>query len=113
MINNTKNPNLERRQSYRVVYPQDYHPVLLIRNSEYEILDLSETGLRFRLKENQKLPGDLFHAQVKLHDGSTIEVLGRIVRITGEHAAMFLVVKKIPYQFILSEQSFLRQKNEE
>jgi hypothetical protein len=110
---NSNNQNLERRQSYRVIYPQDYHPVLVVRNIEFEILDLSETGLKFKVKENLKLPGDLFHAEVKLHDDKKIEVMGRIIRITGEHAAMFLVVKKIPYQFILSEQAFLRQKNEE
>ncbi len=113
MINNSNKPNLDRRQSYRVMYPQEYHPVLLIRNIEYDVLDLSETGLRFKIKENVKLPGDLFHAVVKLHDEKNIEVLGRIVRITGEHAAMFLVVKKIPYQFILSEQAYLRLKAQE
>jgi len=110
---NSQNQNSERRQSYRVIYPQDYHPSLIIKNNEFEIIDLSETGLKFQVKENLKLPGDLFHAQVKLHDEKLIEVLGRIIRITGEHAAMFLVVKKIPYQFILSEQAFLRQKNAE
>jgi hypothetical protein len=109
---NSKTPSTERRQSYRIIYPQDYRPKLIINNIQFEILDLSETGLRFQLKENLKLPGDLFHAKVKLHDDSCIEILGRIIRITGEHAAMFLVVKKIPYQFILSEQAYLRQKNE-
>jgi c-di-GMP-binding flagellar brake protein YcgR len=109
----SRNPNIERRETYRVTYPQDYHPALIIRDIEFDSLDLSETGLKFKIKENIKLPGDLFHAKVKLHDESSIEVLGRIVRITGEHAAMFLVVKKIPYQFILSEQAYLRLKNEE
>lgn len=111
MINNM-NSNKERRENYRIIYSEEYHPKLLIRKEEYEILDLSETGLRFQIKDSVKLPGDLFHAHVKLHDESTIEVLGRIIRITGEHAAMFLVVKKIPYQFILSEQAYLRRKNE-
>lgn len=112
-MNISRNPNVERRETYRVLYSQDYHPSLIIRDTEFDILDLSETGLRFRIKDNSKLPGDLFHAKVKLHDDASIEVLGRIVRITGEHAAMFLVVKKIPYQFILSEQAYLRLKNEE
>lgn len=112
-MNLSKDPNTERRQSYRVAYVNDYHPAIIIRNVEYSILDLSETGLRFQIKDNQRLPGDLFNAKVKLHDGSEIEITGRIIRITGEHAAMFLVVKKIPYQLILSEQAFLRQKNVE
>jgi hypothetical protein len=107
---NSKTPENDRRQCYRVIYPDDYHPTLLVKNTEFEIMDLSETGLKIRLQENIKLPGDLFHAQVKLHDDISVEVMGRIIRITGEHAAMFLVVKKIPYQFILSEQAFLRQK---
>lgn len=105
--------NDDRRQNYRIIYPEDYHPSLVIRNIEFEIMDLSETGLRFRMKDNVKLPGDLFHAEVKLHNDINVEVLGRIIRISGQHAAMFMVVKKIPYQVILSEQSFLRQMKSE
>jgi hypothetical protein len=106
---NEHNLNSERRENYRVVYSKDYHPSIIIKNIEFDILDLSETGLRFKLKESVKLPGDLFHAKIKIHDETFIEVTGRIIRITGEHAAMFLVVRKIPYQIILSEQAFLRQ----
>ncbi|MBA3075135.1 MAG: PilZ domain-containing protein [Anaerolineae bacterium] len=107
-MSDSTNQNDDRRQNYRIIYPETYHPSLMIRNIQYDILDLSETGVRFKLKENVKLPGDLFHAEVKLHNGSTVEILGRIIRITGQHAAMFMVVKKIPYQVILAEQAYLR-----
>ena len=110
---NSNSSNDERRQSYRIRYPEDRKPKIVIKDVEYEILDLSETGLRFKLKDDLKLPGDLFHAQVKLHDGKDVDILGRIIRITGEDAAMFLVVKKIPYQIILSEQAFLRRSSAE
>ena len=107
-MSDSSNQNDERRQNYRIIYPETYHPSLMIRNIQFDIMDLSETGVRFKLKENVKLPGDLFHAEVKLHDNSSIEVLGRIIRISGQHAAMFMVVKKIPYQVILAEQAYLR-----
>ncbi|MDO9122623.1 MAG: PilZ domain-containing protein [Anaerolineaceae bacterium] len=107
-MSDSTNQNDDRRQNYRIIYPETYHPSLMIRNIQYDILDLSETGVRFKLKENVKLPGDLFHAEVKLHNDSTVEILGRIIRITGQHAAMFMVVKKIPYQVILAEQAYLR-----
>lgn len=110
-MSDSTNQNTDRRENYRIIYPETYHPSLVIRNIQFDIMDLSETGLRFKLKENVKLPGDLFHAQVKLHDDSNVEILGRIIRISGQHAAMFMVVKKIPYQIILSEQAFLRQMN--
>ncbi|MBA4385188.1 MAG: hypothetical protein C0410_10675 [Anaerolinea sp.] len=103
----------DRRQNFRIIYPETYHPNLIIRNIQFDIMDLSETGCRFKLKDNVKLPGDLFHAQVLIHDGSTVEILGRIIRITGQHAAMFMVVKKIPYQIILAEQAFLRNMDKE
>lgn len=112
-MSDSTNQNDERRQNYRIIYPENYHPSLIIRNIQFDIMDLSETGLRFKLKENVKLPGDLFHAQVMLHDNSSVEILGRIIRITGQHAAMFMVVKKIPYQIILAEQSFLRNIDKE
>lgn len=107
-MSDSNNQNDDRRQNYRIIYPDTYHPSLIIRNVEFDIMDLSETGLRFKLKENVKLPGDLFHAEVKLHDNSNIEILGRIIRISGQHAAMFMVVKKIPYQIIIAEQAYLR-----
>ena len=112
MINSEKTGK-ERRQSYRIIYSGDYHPKLVVKDHEFDILDLSETGIRFKLIEKIKIPGDLFHARVKIHDGSAIEVIGRINRITGDQAAMFMVVKKIPYQIILSEQAYLRQKDGE
>lgn len=107
-MSDSNNQNDDRRQNYRIIYPETYHPNLIIRNIEFDIMDLSETGVRFKLKENVKLPGDLFHAEVKLHDNSNVEVLGRIIRISGQHAAMFMVVKKIPYQIVLAEQAYLR-----
>ncbi len=110
-MSDSTNQNDDRRQNYRIIYPETYHPSLMIRNIQYDILDLSETGVRFKLKENVKLPGDLFHAEVKLHNDSNVEILGRIIRITGQHAAMFMVVKKIPYQIILAEQAYLRNMN--
>lgn len=110
-MSDSNNQYDDRRQNYRIIYPDTYHPSLIIRNVEFDILDLSETGLRFKLKENIKLPGDLFHAEVKLHDNSNVEILGRIIRISGQHAAMFMVVKKIPYQIILAEQAYLRNMN--
>lgn len=112
-MDNPKKTNIERRQFFRVVYTDKYHPTLSIRNVDYEVLDISETGIRFKIKHNVKLPGDLFQANVRLHNDDTIGVTGRIIRITGEQAAMLMVVKKIPYQFILSEQAFLRHCNEE
>lgn len=102
------NQNDERRQNYRIIYPDTYRPSLVIRNTQFEIIDLSENGVRFKLKENVKLPGDLFHAEVRLHDDSSVEILGKIIRIGGEDAAMFMLVKKIPYQIILAEQAYLR-----
>jgi len=111
MTNN--NNSIDRRESYRIQYPQEKQPKLIIKSDGYDVLDMSETGVRFRIGENDKMPGDLFHAKVVLHNNVTIEILGRIIRVTGEDAAMFLLVKKIPYQIILSEQAFLRQLEEE
>lgn len=109
------NPNQsrERRQNYRIIYPEKMNPKLVIKNVEYEVLDLSEDGIRFKIKEQVKLPGDLFHASVILHNEQNIEIIGRIIRITGTEAAMFMVIKKIPYQLILAEQAFLRQADSE
>lgn len=99
----------ERRAYFRVVYPTELRPSIVIRNNEYKIIDICEIGIRFYNPEHIRLPGDIFQAVVTLHDDDPVNIVGRIIRIADEEAAMMMTIRGIPYRKIIIEQAFLRQ----
>jgi hypothetical protein len=99
----------ERRAYFRVIYPADHRPQILIRTMMYEIIDICEIGIRFANPEHLILPGDIFQAVVTLHDNDPINIVGRIIRIADTEAAMMMTIRGIPYRKIIAEQAFLRQ----
>jgi hypothetical protein len=99
----------ERRAYFRVMYPDGQQPLILIRNQEFRIIDICEIGIRFANPAHVPLPGDIFQAVVTLHDEDPINIVGRIIRVAEEEAAMMMTIRGIPYRKIISEQAFLRQ----
>ena len=99
----------ERRSYFRVQYPLEFRPKITIRGVDYAIIDICEVGIRFSNTEKNKLPGDIFQAVVTLHDQDVINIVGRVIRILDEEAAMMMTIRGIPYRKIISEQAYLRQ----
>jgi c-di-GMP-binding flagellar brake protein YcgR len=100
-----------QRQYVRVYYPQDcpkkYLPELVIRYRAYQLLDISETGIRFLVPRMNLLPDDILTGVIKFLDESVIEFSGVVVRRTRDQIALKLIVG-IPYSIISSEQVRLR-----
>jgi hypothetical protein len=101
----------QRRQYFRVSYPDKLCPVVIILGHAFTILDICEKGIRFSNPLNIKVPEDLFMANVKLHEGVEIAVSARVVRKTRNQVALVLV-RGIPYQKIIAEQAFLRKQEQ-
>ena len=99
----------ERRTYFRVVYPLEHRPILSIRNKQFRIIDICEIGIRFSNPEQVKLPGDIFQADVLLHDNDPVHIIGRVIRIADAEAAMMMTIRGIPYRKIITEQAYLRQ----
>jgi hypothetical protein len=91
------------------MYPNEERPNILIRNTLFKIIDICEIGVRFSNPEHIRLPGDIFQAVVTLHDEDPINIVGRIIRVADEEAAMMMTIRGIPYRKIISEQAYLRQ----
>jgi hypothetical protein len=102
----------ERRAYFRVVYPADQRPIIVIRNMQFVIIDICEIGIRFYNPDHLKLPGDIFQAVVTLHDEEPINIVGRIIRISDQEAAMMMTIRGIPYRKIITEQAYLRHLNQ-
>ena len=101
-----KSEHHEKRKYFRIEYPASIRPTLEIRKHEFEIVDISEKGVKFSAGKEIKF-GRWVTGNVTFHDGQAIGIEGRIAWKRGESIGMFLTVKSIPYPKILSEQRLL------
>ena len=104
-----------RREFFRVVYPVTDRPTLEIDGKEYQIVDLSEFGIKFFTHSVGAFYANLpVRIQITFHDGKTLNLLGTILRLEGEgeeeEIAVILLSKEIPTSRIMKEQRYLINK---
>lgn len=82
------------RRSPRLSFTDRTAPRLETASSSYEIVDLSEDGLRIRTTSTPTAPrvtiGDVMRAVIHLPGDKTVEVAGRVLRVTAAEAAIKL-----------------------
>jgi hypothetical protein len=97
------------RQHHRIQYPLAARPNITIEGRSYEVLDLSEGGLRFKTEDTlsfalkQQLSG-----MVRFRRTESVEVRGSVVRIVGREVALKFEAG-MPLRIIIEEQRFLRE----
>ncbi len=97
----------EKRRNFRIVYPTtSIRPTLKIRKHTFEIVDISEKGIKFIADKKVKF-GRWVTGEVTFYDAQTVNIEGKIAWQQGENIGMFLTIKSIPYPRILSEQRLL------
>jgi len=99
-----------RRDHYRIRYPISCRPVLRIAGKNFEIIDISESGIKFHCENiedyraNQELQGT-----VVFNDGKPLILKGNILRVYKKTAIVWLSVN-IPFSRIVREQRFLKTR---
>jgi len=102
-------PAPERRQYYRLLYPPELAPEIVILGTTFRVLDISEKGLRFRKDFNSRLDtGQSIRGVLIFLDLSKIEFQGYILRVVNREAVV-VFLKNLPYQKIMAEQVFLQR----
>lgn len=77
---------------------------------EFEIVDVSEKGVRFLYHKKEKIELNKYMiAVIRFRDGESYEVAGRVVRHEDDKIALQLE-RGIPYRRIIDEQRMLAQK---
>jgi hypothetical protein len=99
--------NVQRRAHFRVRYPAENAPRIIISGTPYVILDISERGAKLSNPLRRRLPDDLFTAFVWLHDGQPIKVIAKVVRLDPNFVALYFA-QGIPYTRILTEQVYIK-----
>lgn len=101
-----------KREHYRILYLAGDRPTLAIGGSKFEVLDLSEQGLRFdggsRYKPAAKA---VIRGTITFKNGNSCAVSGTMLRYDADkHACIVHLEKGIPLALIMEEQRLLLKK---
>ncbi|HEX7555552.1 MAG TPA: PilZ domain-containing protein [Leptolinea sp.] len=102
-------PVIERRQYYRLIYPPEIAPEVVILGTSFRVLDISEKGMRFRKDFSTRLDtGQSVQGVVTFPDSSKYEFKGYVLRVVNREAVV-IFLKNLPYQKIMAEQLYLQR----
>ncbi len=102
MEDDTRHGAGEKRRYYRVKYPPTERAKLKTGEYEFEVMDISEKGLRFLNDKGQKFT-EWVRGTVIFHDGEMLDIEGRIVWRRDDEISLRLITP-VPYVRILGEQ---------
>lgn len=92
----------EMREFFRVKYPAADRPKLTIAKEEFDIVDISEKGIKFDLKKT-------IRATITFHDGESLTIEGKFLR-TDDNEIVIQPLEGISSERITKEQKYLREK---
>jgi hypothetical protein len=93
------------RGYYRVEYPLRERPLMDIDGAMHQVIDCSESGLRFELGRGAPPdPGAMLHGIVRFSNGLEVSIRGTVVRVQDGAVAVQFAGKGIPMGIIMREQ---------
>lgn len=99
----------ERRKYIRLVYPLMTRPRLKIRKHEFEVINISQEGLKFRNYKQIKL-GEIIYGTVTLLTGKSLRITGKIMWECGDEVG--LLATRISQSVLIEEiQTLLQEKD--
>lgn len=102
----------KQREYYRLKYPQSYRPCLLVDIENYEIEDISEHGMKFKIDSDQDfLLNENIMASIAFPDGKEFDLSGHIIRIENDYASIELDTI-LPLSLIRSEYIYISDNYE-
>ena len=103
--------DLNQRGYYRIEYPRKEYPAMVMGDRTLEVIDCSESGLRYVLPKTESHPeiGSEIRGVVRFSGGEEVEVEGVVARLKGRSVAVCFSGTKIPFSTILTEQQYLRR----
>ena len=105
-------PPTSRRALYRIAYPMAERPTFRIGRYTYPVVDCSELGLRYEVK-NRRVPtlGTPVEGIIEFRrEGATVEITGEVIRTRGEVVVLALEAPGISFSHIMAEQRYLRSR---
>lgn len=100
----------QRRQVYRIQYPESDRPQLVTDLGSFDLVDCSEAGMQFQLG-GAAAPAitSTVTGRVTFGMGETAEVAGVVLRVDNDMVAVRFA-RSIPTWIMLREQRWLRER---
>jgi hypothetical protein len=99
----------ERRQFFRIIYPAELSPEVVILGTTFRVLDISEKAVRFRKNFNERLDtGQSIKGVIIFLDYSKFEFQGYVLRVVNREVVVNFL-NKLPYQKLMAEQVLLQR----
>ena len=100
----------EKRNHYRIQYPENDCPSLMIDGHHYRVVDLSEKGIMFVASNFKDFPPEKeITGSVTFQDNESFLVRAAVQRNTKENISVVLI-KPLPLRKIMAEQRYLITK---
>lgn len=101
-----------QREHYRVEYPLRERPTLVLEGEPFEVIECSESGLRYSLGKAGVQPpvGSPLRGVVRFPTSAEIPVSGVVARVDEGRVAVRFSGTGIPFATVMAEQIYLRRK---
>lgn len=80
----------ERRDHFRIIYSRNRRPFLQVKDQRFEVVDISESGLKALNRSGRRLDSDWIHLTAVFLGGQRMDLIGRIVWSRGEEFGLRL-----------------------
>jgi hypothetical protein len=101
MLSNREYEGFERRNYIRIVYTGDSRAALTLAGRRFDVIDISEGGIRFANPDSVRLQGRV-SGRLSLLSGKSIDIEGRIEWVQDKQVGIFLR-HRIPSELIQAE----------
>jgi hypothetical protein len=98
-----------RREYYRIPFPESDRPRVVVGLSISEVIECSERGLSYSAADHAGGVGDLLEGRIRFPRGVDLPIRGEVVRVAGDRVALALQGTGIPFSVIFQEQLHLRR----
>jgi len=108
---NEQHREKNKREFYRIRYPLNFRPILKLAANAYEVIDISEKGIKFFCKKLYELKSNIeVEFKITFHDNESLNLKGKILRV-DEHTVVIYLREAIPFGRIVQEQRYVRDKD--
>ena len=101
-----------RREFYRIPFPETERPRVVVGTSISEVIECSERGLSFQPATGAGDVGDLVEGRIRFPRGVELPIRGEVVRVGDDRVSLALHGTGIPFAVIFQEQLHLRRRGE-
>jgi len=100
----------QRREFYRVEFPEQERPMLFLDEISYEVLDICEAGIRFEVDDiSSFIANDRLNAQIRFRDGAVVDTSGDIL-YQRDNSLVVILDKPISLRRVRAEHLYLINK---